>query len=190
MDITFDIPHAFQNPKSTLDENAHAWSALQHCLSELRKHTRAELRQTGKTQVTFTLPDVFDPTSSAEENAYALRALLDCLTALNSVFLKTHTVPDLYRSRVRYQRTQVWDTIPALYGRGYGDCKSLTAARVAQYRKQGIDCKPVFRWIRRPDGSNATDFHILVQRQAANGAIVFEDPSKNRGMGKNENARP
>jgi hypothetical protein len=78
-------------------------------------------------------------------------------------------------------RTAIWDTLPALYERGYGDCKSLTAALVAQYLRQGIECAPVFRFKERADGSGALDFHILVQT-----AQGFEDPSKVLGMGKDE----
>lgn len=131
-------------------------------------------------QITFDLPHVFFPGSSSEENAYALRALLDCLITLNRAYLRNHAVPALYRSGVVYGRTKVWDTIPALYQRGYGDCKSLSAALIAEYREQGIECQPVFRWVQRANG--VKDFHILVQR-----GNVFEDPSKQLGMGKNEN---
>lgn len=129
-------------------------------------------------QITLALPHVFNPASTPVENARALRILLDALIALNSAYLKDHAALPLYKAGVVYGRTTVWDSIPALYARGYGDCKSLTAALVAQYRKQGILCKPVFRWQKRKDNSGATDFHILVQH--ANG--TFEDPSKRLGM--------
>lgn len=134
-------------------------------------------------QITLDLPHVFFPGSNSEDNAYALRALLDCLITLNRAYLRNHAaeVKPLYQSGVVYGRTQVWDTIPALYARGYGDCKSLTAALIAEYREKGIACNPVFRWIQRPNG--VRDFHILVQR-----GNEFEDPSKVLGMGKNENA--
>jgi hypothetical protein len=131
-------------------------------------------------QITFDLPHVFFPRSDSEDNAYALKTLLDCLIGLNSAFLRHNDVPPLYKSGVVYGRTQVWDTIPALYSRRYGDCKSLTASLIAEYRKQGIVCQPAFRWIRRSNGIR--DFHILVQR-----GNVFEDPSKVLGMGKDEN---
>ena len=134
-------------------------------------------------QITFDMPHVFHPVSSTEANAYALRALLDCLIALNKVYLHEHpTALPLYKSGVRYGRTQVWDTIPALYRRGYGDCKSLTAALIAQRELDGEKCKPVFRWISRPDDSGARDFHILVMHEDGS----FEDPSKILGMGANE----
>ena len=129
-------------------------------------------------EITLSLPHVFGPGSNPVDNAYALRALLDCLVALNLGFLKNHSVPALYRSGVVYGRTQVWETIPALYARGYGDCKSLTAALVAEYKYSGKEARPVFRF-----QDDAYDkFHILVQTKDG-----FEDPSKVLGMGSNEN---
>lgn len=134
-------------------------------------------------QITFDMPHVFHPVSTTEGNAYALRALLDCLVALNKVFLREHpTSLPLYKSGVRYGRTQIWDTIPALYRRGFGDCKSLTAALIAENEIKGLKCKPVFRWVSRQDGSEARDFHILVMHEDGS----FEDPSKILGMGLHE----
>jgi hypothetical protein len=134
--------------------------------------------------ITFSIPHAFFPDSSQETNADALRALLDCLIRLNLAFLRTHTPPSLYRSGVRYGRTQIWDSIPALYERGYGDCKSLTCALIAEYRMKGIQATPVFRFNPRNDGSGMSDYHILVQLPDG----TFEDPSKRLGMGQNENA--
>jgi len=133
-------------------------------------------------QITLDLPHVFFPGSHSEDNAYALRALLECLININRAYLRNHAVPALYRSGVVYGRTQIWDSIPALYKKGYGDCKSLTAALIAEYRNQGIECKPVFRWRNRESAPGVRDFHILVHT-----AKGFEDPSKVLGMGKNEN---
>ena len=116
------------------------------------------------------------------DNAYALRILLDCLVALNRAYLRTHAVPTLYRSGVRYGRTVEWDPIPALYQRGYGDCKSLAAAYIAELRGRGETADPVFRWVKNAEGG--TDFHILVHTFRG-----FEDPSKVLGMGADENAR-
>lgn len=133
-------------------------------------------------RICLDLPHVFFPGSDSEDNAYALKALLDCLININRAFLRSHsgTVKSLYRSGVVYGRTEIWDSIPALYKRGYGDCKSLTAALVAEYQEQGTICKPVFRW--KPRSNGVKDFHILVQI-----GNVFEDPSKRLGMGQDEN---
>jgi hypothetical protein len=84
---------------------------------------------------------------------------------------------------VVYGRTKLWEPIPALYQRGYGDCKSLTAALIAQYRKKRIACEPVFRWVRKPERQGETDYHILVHTDKG-----FEDPSKVLGMGADENS--
>lgn len=133
-------------------------------------------------QITFNLPHVFNPSSSPLDNAYALRALLDCLINLDLAFLRLHPAPPLYKAGVRYDRTSWWETIPALYARKFGDCKSLSAALIAQYRRSRIPAEPVFRFVTNTDGS--TDYHILVQCPSG-----FEDPSKVLGMGADENAR-
>lgn len=128
---------------------------------------------------------VFHPGCSPVDNAQVLSALMNCLTQLNVQYraeciFSGESVPSLYRSGVYYDRTTAWDSIPALYARGYGDCKSLTAALVAERIRQGQEAKPVFRWVTNPSGDR--DYHILVQTP-----MGFEDPSKVLGMGKNEN---
>lgn len=133
-------------------------------------------------EITFNLPHVFLPGSHRDDNALALNCLLECLVGINICLLQHHSYPTLYRSGVVYGRTQIWETIPALYRRGYGDCKSLSCALIAQYRLAGVECEPVFRFVDRRDGG--TDYHILVQT-----ASRFEDPSKVLGMGARENAR-
>lgn len=139
-------------------------------------------------QITFNLPNVFYPGADRAENSAELKGLLDYLIGSNMRYLTSNSfrkrpVPSLYRSRVRYGRTTWWENIPALYRRGYGDCKSLTAALIAEYRLSGIQCEPVHRFFNGQNG--ATNYHILVQ---VDGKTGFEDPSKVLGMGKNENA--
>lgn len=133
-------------------------------------------------EITFDVPHVFNAQAVRSENAAVLTALLECLIRINRIYLVRHpkTKP-LYRSGVFYKRTVIWDSIPALYGRGYGDCKSLTAALVAEYRNAKIPCEPVFRFNPNQDGS--TDYHILVETRTG-----FEDPSRVLGMGKDENS--
>lgn len=123
------------------------------------------------------LPHVFRPGSSDEDNAMALEAMLEALIAANMVFLKRNPrTPRLYKSGVRYARTTVWLSIPSLYSLGRGDCKSLTAALVAEERMAGRQAKPVFRPIfNKKKGMN--DFHILVQTPYG-----YEDPSRKLGM--------
>lgn len=137
--------------------------------------------------IRYNLPHVFYPGSDKTENALVLRALVDVLVRLNLIYLHSEkrrggTVPPLYRSGVRYDRTLWWEPIPALYARQYGDCKSLSAAYIAEKLTQGIQAIPTFRWVENLDGS--VDYHILVQ--IGNG---FEDPSKVLGMGADENRR-
>jgi hypothetical protein len=127
------------------------------------------------------LPHVFNRAATRDENAKALRILLDCLIALNTAYLEDHNAAPLYESGVRYRRTNTWSTLPALYERGYGDCKSLTAALVAERRKMGVPANPVFRWI--PNSTGGISYHILVQTPSG-----FEDPSRALGMGSNETA--
>lgn len=133
-------------------------------------------------EICYSFPHVFFPGSDPEENACVLKASLDYLTKINLIYLRNHVVPALYQSGVVYGRTQLWEPIPALYKRRFGDCKSLSAAYRAQLIQQGIECDAVFRFAPRSDG--ATDYHILIQT-----ADGFHDPSKVLGMGKNENEK-
>lgn len=187
MNITFSVLHAF-HPGSNPDGNADVRRILHDCLVRLnRAHSTngvgpAQYWVNGRL-VVWTLPQ-FSSDCSKEENAEALAALLDCLVGLNLSYLKygrSARIPILYESGVYYERTDIWDTLPSLYQRGYGDCKSLTAAYIAQLTAQGVECAPVFRFIPRTDGSGYMDFHILVQT-----AEGFEDPSKVLGMGSLE----
>lgn len=133
-------------------------------------------------ELTFNLKHWFESSSSMLENILALRCSMDYMINLNHSFLLYHRVPGLYQSGVRYARTRIWEPIPALYFRRLGDCKSLSAALIAQYRMRGVRAEPVFRWVSNTDES--VDYHILVQTYSG-----FEDPSKVLGMGTNENER-
>jgi len=129
-------------------------------------------------QISISLPHVFHAGSSQTESDQVLRILLESLVSINLVFLANHAVPRLYESGVVYGRTRVWEPIPALYIRRYGDCKSLSAALIAEYRRAGQEARPVFRWEKDPHNPNKTNYHILVQK--ADG--TFECPSKRLGM--------
>lgn len=190
MKITFDLPHVF-SPGSSPDEVRIVRAELRRCLTELKGSSAGNrgvpslTKGPGKTQVTFGLPSVFHANSSPLDNARSLQCLLRCLTRVNVIYLQLRPgrVPPLYGSGVVYDRTQVWDSIPALYARRYGDCKSLTCALVAEYAVQGVQTRPVFRWISLKNGQ--TNYHILVHTPFA---VQFEDPSKVLGMGLHENA--
>jgi hypothetical protein len=147
-------------------------------------------------EITFNLPHLFAPGIPPRENAEALRVLLDSVIALNMWYLRHHAAPPLYRAGVVYARTDDWEPIPALYRKGYhgtnkpgsthpakfgifGDCKSLTAALVAEKRMRGEEAEPQFRWSAMPGGDHM--FHILVRTSRG-----FEDPSAKLGMGQDE----
>lgn len=123
------------------------------------------------------IPHVFKPGASDEDNAMCLRALLEALVMTNMVYLRRNPrTPSLYRSGVRYARTTVWLAIPSLYANRFGDCKSLTAAYVAEERIAGREARPVFRPMYNPR-KQQNDFHILVQTPTG-----FKDPSADLGM--------
>lgn len=168
MKITFAIPMFSTDSKSA--EGKAVCKVIDWCAS------RVGSRKYKPGAVVFTIDRAFKPHGSDKANAAALETLLTCLTALDCIWLKYHPghVP-LYETGVYYARTLVWDTIPALYRRGFGDCKSLTACRIAELRMQHIWATPTFRHQADP---RSTMFHILVM--FANG--TWEDPSKALGM--------
>lgn len=187
MQIVMDLSHVF-SPDSPPGEKAAVSRALDTCLEIIestysRKHSKAIPTRLGELHgkmYVWDLPHVFNIGTDKALNAIVLRALLDCLTDISTAYRQFHPyTPDLYDSGVVYDRTKIWYPIPTLFGMGYGDCKSLTAALIAEYRLKGIDCSPVFRWAVNSHG--VTDFHILVQTPHG-----FEDPSKVLGMGADE----
>lgn len=188
MEIVFDAPHIWPTPY-TSSAKEEVRRAIVACLNSINKATQGSTgiasvrRGPDRSQITFSLPGLFDLESDPRLNALALEALMRCLCTMDALFLRDH--PDtkpLYLSGVRYDRTFVWDTIPAFYNRTYADCKTVSAARVAELRKQGYEAHPVFRW--KPGDDKKLHFHILVWTDAPvptnrNG---FEDPSKVIGM--------
>lgn len=168
MNIIFAIPGLLTDSHSR--EGQRARQIIKKCVKVVGK---ARLKPG---VIVFTVDNAFDKRSPATKNALALEALMNCLTDLDSLYLECRPNTDfLYDTPVYYERTIVWDTIPALYGRGFGDCKSLAACRVAELRRIGIRCRPVFRF----DGNaHMTMFHILVMHEDG----TFEDPSKVKGM--------
>lgn len=132
-------------------------------------------------RIIYNLPQVFDGEGSARENAAVLRALLDCLVRINRIYLQHHTAKPLYQAGVVYGRTLWWEPIPAIYERGFGDCKSLSAAKIAELNLAGIQTRPVFRFV--PRGGGRADYHILILTPQG-----FHDPSKVLGMGDDESS--
>lgn len=193
MQIVINLPHVFK-PGSPPGENQGVLRALQTCSEKIesvdtRNNSGSAKGRSGvyyhganggTYAATFNIPNTFNIDTPQADNAAVLRALLDCMIDINCLVIEYHPgIPDLYRSGVFYRRTTIWDPIPALYSLGYGDCKSLTAALIAQYRMRGIAANPVFRFA--VNSHKIPDFHILVQT-----ADGFEDPSKRLGMGRDE----
>lgn len=209
MQISFSLPHVL-GFNSSLSEYEAVKAILNNAVNRINRRGSANTTaaahyprsgaygkcslsrsQLHPDRVTFNLPYAFNSDSTQLEDSRVLRILLDCLTDINTEYLNRHKdVRPLYGSApysndapVFYARTRVWDPIPALYKRGYGDCKSLSAALIAQYRARGIEALPVFRWVdpeRNKMRKGNTNYHILVQT-----AKGFEDPSKVLGMGTN-----
>lgn len=156
--------------------------------------------------IVFNLQQAFYPGASAVDNALALRALLDGMINLNLAYLRHHPVPPLYASGVVYGRTTIWEPTAALYlankhprkvghvvfwdplgengGKKRGDCKSLSAARIAELILQRKTAEPVFRFKNREDGTGYADFHILIRTNAS--PTGWEDPSAKLGMNSSE----
>lgn len=203
MQIVFALPH-LDHPSTSQVERDRVLSILKSALSQLRiahgaSRAASASSPTGAVhgsrlnkKFTFNMPGFFFKGSSQTDDDKALKILLDALTDINSIYLEYHpNTRPLYPRGARpifnggpvfYARTQIWDPIPALYRRGYGDCKSLSAALIADLRRKGVECYPVFRWVRANDPTvkGETNYHILVQS-----AQGFEDPSRILGMGAN-----
>lgn len=167
---------AFAIPGFSLDARSSEGRAVRRVINACAARVGRARFQPGA--VVFSIDNAFGLHSSKHQNAAALETLLACLCALDRIWLEYHGhdyTPGLYESGVYYARTIVWDTIPALYGRGFGDCKSLSACLIAQLRQQGIWCRPVFRYKGDP---SATMFHILIM--LSDGSWI--DPSADLGM--------
>ena len=171
MDISFALPPFLVDPES--NEGQLARKSIRKCALTVG---RAKMCPDS---IVFRIDDAFHPRASKEANAIALRALLDCLIDLDTICYATDlTLPYLYQSGVYYQLMPTkapWDTVPTLVQRGYTDCKSLVAARIAELRRHGKNVMPVFRNI--TDGWG-TMFHILI----LHGNGQWECPSRILGM--------
>ena len=128
MNIAFALPELLVNPGSK--EGQQARTCIRKCALNVG---RAKMRPEG---VVFGIDGAFHPRASKVNNAKALRALLDCLIDLDSICLEAFPdLPELYKSGVYYHlmpSDAAWDTQPAMMKRGYTDCKSLVAARIAE----------------------------------------------------------
>lgn len=122
----------------------------------------------------------------------AIKPILEALVIIDQLYIRTHKVPRLYDSRVRYEnepvntaklggidrryRIEDFAAIPAVIERGWGDCDDLAPWRCAELREAGEKAKIRIQWKRTRSGGKL--FHIVVRRE--DGSI--EDPCAKLGM--------
>jgi hypothetical protein len=181
--ISFSVPH-IGSAGSSPAEAAVVDGEFSKALDTLRRDYPKTDLILGSPECTFLLPRVFSVGSDLTENARAAEALLNCLCAIDLAYLQFRggRVTPLYAHPLRYDRTVVWDTTPALFARNYGDCKSLVGSRYAEYRYAGQEARPMFRFM-PPNMSHDGEFQYHIVLLTARG---HEDPSKIKGMGENE----
>jgi len=171
----------FAIPGFPTDAQSAGGQLVRKVLFRCARHV-GKVHNRGRGLVTFEIDGAFDKRASDLDNARALQALMNCLCDLDSLWIRWNPgTPHLYDS-VIYHRTNIWDSTPALIGRGFGDCKSLAACRIAELRRAGVWCRPVFRF-QEIDGvpwvqTGYTMFHILIMFSDG----TWADPSKVLGM--------
>lgn len=123
----------------------------------------------------------------------AIKPILEALVMADQLYIRTHRVPPIYESGVRYQeepvnqanlpgsggtyRIEEFAAIPAIMERGWGDCDDLAPWRCAELREHGEPAKIRIQWKKNPETGQKL-YHIVVRR--ADGRI--EDPSLLLGM--------
>ncbi|HWA70691.1 MAG TPA: hypothetical protein VG937_00080 [Polyangiaceae bacterium] len=111
-----------------------------------------------------------------------IKPLLDALVTVNRLYLRSHHVPPLYTSGVRYKqepedgKPEEFASIAKVLERGWGDCDDLAPWRVAELQEAGDGAKIRITWRRRRGGRRL--YHVLVRR----GDGRIEDPSRLLGM--------
>jgi hypothetical protein len=123
--------------------------------------------------------------------ALVVRGALEALIMANRMYLRTHHVPALYESGVRYEEEPVgqpyedFSAIPVVLARGWGDCDDVVSWRIAELRNAGENAKVRLKW-QYDAARGARMYHVLVRR--ANGQV--EDPSLRLGMGNHKKPTP
>lgn len=114
---------------------------------------------------------------SSDETALVIGDVLETLIARNRRFLTTFPMtPRVYLSGVKYRANPgQWLDIPSLVSLRFGDCKDLSAWRIAELREMGEEARAHVVIHERRAG---TLYHVQVRR--AGGAL--EDPAKRAGM--------
>lgn len=122
--------------------------------------------------------------------ALVIREAIEAVVMANRLYLRTHTVPSIYESGIRYEEEPAgqpyedFAAIPVVLARGWGDCDDLVSWRISELRNAGENAKVRLKWEYDPV-RGARMYHVLVRR--ANGQV--EDPSKRLGMGNHQAAR-
>jgi len=110
-----------------------------------------------------------------------IKPILDALVTVNRLYIRTHHVPPLYQSGVRYMqepedgKPEEFAAIPVVLSRGWADCDDLAPYRVAELQEAGEKARIRITW--RRHGKRRT-YHVLVRR----GDGRIEDPSRLLGM--------
>lgn len=111
-----------------------------------------------------------------------VRPILDAMVEVNRLYLRSHHVPPLYQSGVRYEqepedgKPEEFAAIAPVLARGWGDCDDLGPWRVAELREAGENANIRITWRRRAGGNRL--YHVVVRR----GDGRIEDPSRLLGM--------
>jgi hypothetical protein len=119
--------------------------------------------------------------------ALVVRGALEAGILANRLYLRTHHVPALYDSGVRYEEEPLgqpyedFSCIPVVLARGWLDCDDAVMWRIAELRNSGENAKIRLKWEYDP-ARKARMYHVLVRR--ANGQV--EDPSLRLGMGNHQ----
>ena len=119
--------------------------------------------------------------------ALVIRGALEAVILANRIYLRTHHVPPLYESGVRYEEEPLgqpyedFSAIPVVLARGWLDCDDAVCWRIAELRNIGENAKVRLKWQYDPV-RNTRMYHVLVRRE--NGQV--EDPSLRLGMGRHK----
>lgn len=137
--------------------------------------------------------DLLDDSSKRGE----MDALIEVLIRANTYFLysypNTPTIEQaIEQRRVKYAfNYDTWKDIPAILEDGEGDCKDLSAWRIAWLRMAGIPASADVpqRIVQGKDGPLVV-YHVRVKVPQPDGSVIIEDPSLWAGMPRTGGVAP
>lgn len=109
-----------------------------------------------------------------DSRASVVANIVETLVSANIEHARHGRLPSLARSKVRYGPAIMWSDALGIERAGVGDCKGLSAWRIAELRQAGIDAR-VHIEVSVLDGRD--DLHVKVRTPSG-----FEDPSVDKGM--------